>query len=99
MANSIALSNRVANSLVDAGFAAGDSIAVDMPMTPESVAIYLGMIKAGCTVVSVADSFAPHEIETRLKIADTKAVFTQDYISRGGKTVTAIRESDCIRCA
>lgn len=80
-----ALSNRVANSLVDAGFAAGDSIAVDMPMTPESVAIYLGIIKAGCTVVSVADSFAPHEIETRLKIADTKAVFTQDYISRGGK--------------
>ena len=79
------LSNRVANSLVDAGFAAGDSIAIDMPMTPESVAIYLGIIKAGCTVVSVADSFAPHEIETRLKIAETKAIFTQDYISRGGK--------------
>lgn len=79
------LSNRVANSLEDTGFAAGDSIAVDMPMTPESVAIYLGIIKAGCTVVSVADSFAPHEIETRLKIADTKAIFTQDYISRGGK--------------
>ena len=79
------LSNRVANSLGDAGFAAGDSIAVDMPMTPESVAIYLGIIKAGCSVVSVADSFAPHEIETRLKIADTKAVFTQDYICRGRK--------------
>ena len=79
------LSNRVANSLVDAGFAAEDSVAVDMPMTPESVAIYLGIIKAGCTVVSVADSFAPHEIETRLKIADTKAIFTQDYISRGNK--------------
>ena len=78
------MSNRVANSLVDAGFTAGDSIAVDMPMTPESVAIYLGIIKAGCTVVSVADSFAPHEIETRLKIADTKAVFTQDVIFRGG---------------
>ena len=79
------LSNRVANSLVDTGFAAGDSIAVDMPMTPESVAIYLGIIKSGCKVVSVADSFAPHEIETRLKIAETKAIFTQDYISRGGK--------------
>ena len=79
------LSNRVANSLMDAGFVAGDAIAVDMPMTPESVAIYIGIIKAGCTVVSVADSFAPHEVETRLKIADTKAVFTQDYITRGGK--------------
>ena len=79
------LSSRVANSLADAGFVAGDAIAVDMPMTPESVAIYLGIIKAGCTVVSVADSFAPHEIETRLKISETKAIFTQDYISRGGK--------------
>ena len=78
------LSNRVANSLVDAGFAVGDSIAVDMPMTPESVAIYLGIIKVGCTVVSVADSFAPHEIETRLRIAETKAIFTQDAILRGG---------------
>lgn len=79
------LSNRVANSLADAGLKAGDSIAVDMPMTPESVAIYLGIVKAGCTVVSVADSFAPHEIETRLRIAETKAIFTQDYIPRGGK--------------
>ncbi|MDE0298276.1 MAG: AMP-binding protein [Candidatus Poribacteria bacterium] len=79
------LSNRVANSLVETGFTPGDSIAVDMPMTPESVAIYLGIIKAGCTVVSVADSFAPHEIETRLNIADTKAIFTQDCIPRGCK--------------
>ena len=79
------LSNRVANSLAEAGFTPGDSIAVDMPMTPDSVAIYVGIIKAGCTVVSVADSFAPHEIETRLNIANTKAIFTQDHISRGGK--------------
>ncbi len=79
------LSNRVANSLMDIGFKAGDSAAIDMPMTPESVAIYLGIIKAGCTVVSVADSFAPHEIETRLKIAKSEAIFTQDYIRREDK--------------
>ncbi len=79
------LTNRVANSLVELGFQPGDAIAIAMPMTAESVAIYLGIIKAGCVVVSIADSFAAVEIATRLHIANTKAIFTQDFICRGGK--------------
>ena len=51
----------------------------------ESVAIYLGIVKAGCVVVGIADSFAPDEIATRLRIGDAKAIFTQDYINRAGK--------------
>jgi acetyl-CoA synthetase len=87
------LTNRVANALMDAGLlfggstperTPGDAIAVDMPMIPESVAIYLGIIKAGGVVVSIADSFAPHEIETRLRLGCAKAIFTQDYILRAG---------------
>ncbi|MCH8823819.1 MAG: AMP-binding protein [Planctomycetes bacterium] len=80
-----ALTNRVANGLVELGLKPGDAVAVDMLMTVESVAIYLGIIKAGCVVVSIADSFAPQEIATRLRIANAKAIFTQDFISRGGK--------------
>ena len=79
------LTNRVANGLTDAGFNPGDAIAVDMPMTVESVAIYLGIVKAGGVVVSIADSFAPDEIAMRLRLANAKAVFTQDYIPRAGK--------------
>ena len=79
------LSNRVANGLVAAGFKAGDTLAIVMPMNVESVAIYLGVVKAGCAVVSIADSFAPPEIRTRLRIANCAGVFTQDYIHRGGK--------------
>ncbi|MBC8232653.1 AMP-binding protein [bacterium] len=79
------LTNRVANALVDTGFNPGDAIAIDMPMTAESVAIYLGIVKAGCVVVSIADSFAPDEIKIRLHLADAKAIFTQDYILRAGK--------------
>jgi len=79
------LTNRVANALVDTGFNPGDAIAIDMPMTVESVAIYLGIVKAGCVVVSIADSFAPDEIKMRLRLADSKAIFTQDYILRAGK--------------
>lgn len=80
-----ALTNRVANGLVDAGFHPGDAIAIDMPMTAESIAIYLGIVKVGCVVVSIADSFAKSEIATRLRLSRAKAIFTQDYIRRAGK--------------
>src|SRR3990167_1988069 len=79
-----ALSNRVANSLKDS-VKVGDTIAIIMPMTIEAVAIYLGIVKAGCCVVSIADSFAPDEISTRLRIAKAKLVFTQDIILRDNK--------------
>jgi acetyl-CoA synthetase len=79
------LSNRVANGLVEEGFEVGDAIAIAMPMTAESVAIYLGIIKAGCAVVSIADSFAASEIATRLRISNAKGIFTQDTILRAGK--------------
>ena len=79
------LTNRVANGLVEIGMEPGDAIAIDMPMNAESVAIYLGIVKWGCVVVGIADSFAPEEIATRLRIGKAKAVFTQDYINRAGK--------------
>ena len=80
-------SNRVANSLIKQGFQKGDRIAINMVMTIEAVAIYLGIIKAGMAAVSIADSFAPEEIKTRLRIAEAKAIFTQDVIIRGGKSL------------
>ncbi|MCZ6835000.1 MAG: AMP-binding protein, partial [Planctomycetota bacterium] len=79
------LTNRVANGLVAWGLKPGDAIAIDLMMTSEAVAIYLGIVRAGCVAVSIADSFAPAEIATRLQIAKAKAIFTQDYIIRGGK--------------
>jgi acetyl-CoA synthetase len=79
------LVNRIANSLITHGFQKGDAIAIDMPMNINAVAIYLAIIKMGGVVVSIADSFAPDEIATRLTIANTKAIFTQDYILRNQK--------------
>ncbi|MEE9130776.1 MAG: AMP-binding protein [Phycisphaerales bacterium] len=80
-----AMTNQVANGLRDLGLDPGDAVAIDMLMTTESVAIYLGIVKAGCVVVSIADSFAAEEIATRLRIANAKAIFTQDVILRSGK--------------
>jgi acetyl-CoA synthetase len=79
------LTNRVANGLVARGLQAGDAVAIDMPMTPETVAMYLGIIKMGGVVISIADSFAADEIATRLRLGKAKAIFTQDIIQRGAK--------------
>jgi acetyl-CoA synthetase len=82
-----ALTERVAANLSRIGFQPGDALAIIMPMTAESVAIYLGIIKAGCVVVGIADSFQPREIAARLRLAHTAGVFTQDVSLRSGRTL------------
>ena len=94
------LVNRVANGLVEHGFSAGDAIALYMPMNVECVAAYLGVVRAGCTVVSIADSFAPPEVRRRLEIAKAAAIITVDRFTRGGRSIALydkIREADAPR--
>ena len=78
---------KIATAIRAAGFKPGDALAVVLPMTAESVAIYLGIVWSGCVVVSIADSFAPAEIANRLRIANAVAVFTYDQQVRAGKTL------------
>ncbi len=80
-----ALSNRVARGLHSHGIQNGQAVAIFMPMTAESVAIYLGIILAGCTVVSIADSFSAEQVRTRLRIGKARAVFTVMSVQRGDK--------------
>ena len=82
-----ALANRVANALQRDGIRPGDFLAVLVPMNAESVAFYLGAIAAGAAIVSIAESFAPDEIATRLRIAPCKLLLTCDHITRAGKPV------------
>lgn len=67
----------VAHAIKTLGLDKGSAIAIDMPMNVNSVVIYLAIVLAGYVVVSIADSFAPREISTRLKISEAKAIFTQ----------------------
>ncbi len=80
------LVNRFANGLVENGFAPGSRIALYMPMTIECVAAYLGVIRAGCAVVSIADSFAAREVSRRLEIAEADGIITVDELTRGGRS-------------
>lgn len=77
---------RIANAL-DAVFTKGDAVAIDMPMTVNAVLIYLALVLAGYVVVSIADSFVPKEIATRIRVTKAKGIFTQDFILRGGKKI------------
>ncbi len=79
------LAGRVANGLDDLGVARGEPVALDLPMTPESVAMYLGTVLAGRVAVGIADASAPPDVEKRVAIARAKAVFTIDAYLRDGK--------------
>ena len=76
---------RVAAALARRGIGPGTTVGVIAPLTPSSVAAYLGIIHAGAAAVSIADSFAPTEIATRLKIGGARLVFAHGTIQRVGK--------------
>jgi acetyl-CoA synthetase len=82
-----ALTNQVAINIKRLGFKPGDALAIIMPMTAEAIAVYLGIIKAGCVAVGIADSFRPREIALRLRLSNAKLVFTQNVVVRGQKTL------------
>jgi acetyl-CoA synthetase len=95
-----AMVNRVAAGVAAHGFRPGDPIALYLPMTLECVAAYLGIIRAGCVVVSVADSFSPAELARRLEIAGAKGIVTVDVQRRAGKMLpmyAKVREADAPR--
>jgi acetyl-CoA synthetase len=76
---------RVAAALRASGFVTGDALAIDMPMSPMAVAIYLGIVAAGMVVVSIPDALAPEEVATRLRLANAVGIFTAREIERSGK--------------
>ena len=78
------LCNRVAGGLVAEGLAPGDSVGLLLPLTIEAVAALLGVIRAGCVAVCVAESFAPPEVARRLELGGARLVITQDAIHRRG---------------
>jgi acetyl-CoA synthetase len=91
--------NKTANGFVEYGLIQGSIIAVDMPMTLESVVIYLAAIKAGMVVATIADSFSVEEINTRLEITNPALVFTQDVFIRNGKVLPLYEKLNKAKCA
>lgn len=79
------LSGQVAGGLVRAGLKPGDAVGLLLPMTVEAVAALLGIVRAGCVAVGVAESFAPPEVALRLRLGGARLVITQDAVTRRGQ--------------
>jgi acetyl-CoA synthetase len=56
-------------------------------MNIECVAAYLGAVRAGCRVVSIADSFSAAELARRCRIGAARAVITVAAYARSGRTI------------
>ncbi len=85
------LADRFAGGLSSGGYRAGDAVALYMPMNVECVAAYLGIVRAGCRVISIPDSFSADEVKMRLAIGDAKGIVTARSYIRGGKRVSPYR--------
>ena len=89
------LSNRIANSLVEMGFGPGNAFGIAMPMHPDAVALYLGIVKAGCAAVALSEQFSAAEMARRLQVGGAVAVFVQERVVRGKEVLYAtLRQAD-----
>jgi acetyl-CoA synthetase len=77
--------NKMAAALRGLGLGKGDAIGVFMPMVPEIVVAMLAIIKIGGIFLPLFSGFGAAAIVSRLKDADTKALFTADGTFRRGK--------------
>lgn len=84
--------DRFALGLRARGLKRGDGVALYMPMTPECVIAYLGTVRAGCRVVSIADSFSAEELHGRIDIVGARAIVTVSSYRRGKRVIELYRK-------
>src|SRR5207249_6669083 len=77
--------NKMAAALRSLRLGKGDAIGVFMPMVPEIVVAMLAIIKIGGIFLPLFSGFGVAAIVSRLKDADSKALFTADGTFRRGK--------------
>lgn len=71
-----ALSNRIANLLRALGVRKGDRVAGVLPRVPETIAVMIGVWKAGGVYVPVFTGFGPDAVHFRLRNSGAQVVFT-----------------------
>ncbi|GIE89443.1 acetate--CoA ligase [Actinoplanes regularis] len=77
--------SQAANTLTELGVAAGDRVAIYMPMIPEAAVAMLACARIGATHSVVFGGFSVDALSTRIQDADAKVVITADGGYRRGK--------------
>lgn len=85
---------KVANALLQLGIKKGDTVGIYMPMVPEIVAAFFGILKIGAIAIPVFSGFGANALATRLEDAKAKVLFTADGSLRRGKKVSLKNDAD-----
>ncbi|HEV7872427.1 MAG TPA: acetate--CoA ligase [Modestobacter sp.] len=75
---------KAANALTELGVAAGDRVAIYLPMIPEAVVSMLACARIGAVHMVVFGGFSPDALASRIIDADAKVVITADGGYRRG---------------
>ncbi|MEX2402196.1 MAG: AMP-binding protein, partial [Rhodothermales bacterium] len=78
---------RCANGLRQLGVSKGDVVGLYMPMTPELCAAFLAIAKIGGVILPLFSGYGPAAIETRLRDASARALFTANGTHRRGRPI------------
>ncbi|MBI3692991.1 MAG: AMP-binding protein, partial [Mycolicibacterium aromaticivorans] len=94
---------KAANALTDLGLAAGDRVAIYMPMVPEAIVAMLACARLGVMHSVVFAGFSAAALRARVEDAEAKVVITTDGQYRRGNAVSlkeavdeAVQGQDCV---
>jgi acetyl-CoA synthetase len=86
--------NRCANALEALGVSKGETVALFMPMVPETVIALLACFKVGAICIPIFSGYAPPAVSQRLDNAKVKVLFTADGSYRRGKPIAIKSRAD-----
>jgi acetyl-CoA synthetase len=86
--------NKFANALKKLGIKKRDRVGIYMPMVPEIVVAFLGIMKIGAISIPIFSGFGGHALAQRLDIAGAKILITADGSFRRGKQFEIKKEAD-----
>jgi acetyl-CoA synthetase len=84
----------LANVLKELGIKKGDTVAIYMPMIPETLVAFLAVIRLGALHSVVFAGFSSGSLRDRINDADSRVVLTTDEGRRGGKAIATKRIVD-----
>jgi acetyl-CoA synthetase len=79
--------NKFANALKGLSVKKRDTVALYLPMLPETIIALFATLKLGAVAVPIFSGFSPAAVATRLEDAEAKVLVTADGYSRRGKVV------------
>lgn len=86
--------NKLANALRGFGVRKGDTVALLLPMIPETVISLYAALKIGAIAAPIFSGFGPSAVATRLKNSEAKVLMTVDGTYRRGKIVRVKEKAD-----